>query len=307
MQKEYLFMKWMRVIAGVLILWSSSAGGATLTWNANSEPDLAGYRIYQCSLLPCTGSSGNLLTSLGKVTSFNIGTPAVTQYYFITAYDFANNESGSSNLATFSPVGSPAPPPPVGTVSLTVVGTPATGAWGILGTVADLRDVMADTYIDGLFHHTEHTAPYGFPNDNGLTATTAKFGNGSHTVQFVFKLEGTSTEIGRASVTVQEGSPSPSPAPPVGTVNLTIVGTPATGAWGVQGFTTDLRDVMATVRLDGVVHHIEHYAPYGFPDDNGITATTGRFGTGSHTVEFVFYLEGTTTEIGRASVTVQEG
>jgi hypothetical protein len=59
--------------------------------------------------------------------------------------------------------------------------------------------------------------------------------------------------------------------------------------------------------LDGVVHHVEHNPPYGFPDDTGTTATTGRFGTGSHTVEFVFYVEGTTTEIGRASVTVQEG
>jgi hypothetical protein len=64
---------------------------------------------------------------------------------------------------------------------------------------------------------------------------------------------------------------------------------------------------MATVRLDGAVHHVEHNAPYGFPDDNGFTATTGQFGNGSHTVEFIFYLEGTTTEIGRASVTVQEG
>jgi hypothetical protein len=36
-------------------------GGATLTWNANAEPHLAGYRIYQCSLLPCAASSGNLL------------------------------------------------------------------------------------------------------------------------------------------------------------------------------------------------------------------------------------------------------
>jgi hypothetical protein len=199
-------MKWMSVTAGVLVLWWSSAEAATLTWNANSESDLAGYRIYQCSLLPCSKSSGNLLATLGKTTGFNIGTPAVTQYYFITAYDFANNESGSSNLVTFTPVGSaPPPPPPVGTVSLTIVGTPATGPWGVLGTVTDLRDVMADIFLDGVFHHTEHIAPYGFPDDNGLTATTAKFGTGSHTVQFVFKLEGTSTEIGRASVTVQEG------------------------------------------------------------------------------------------------------
>ena len=106
-------MNWVRVIAGILVLWSSTAWGATLTWNANSEPDLAGYRVYQCSQQPCTSTSGKAssLATLGKVTSFNIGLPPVTQYYFITAYDFSNNESGSSNLATFIPAGAPPPPP----------------------------------------------------------------------------------------------------------------------------------------------------------------------------------------------------
>jgi len=107
-------MNWVKAIAGALVLWSSTAWGATLTWTANGEPDLAGYRVYQCSRQPCTRASSNSssLATLGTVTSFNIGTPAVTQYYFITAYDFANNESGASNLATFTPAGSPPPPPP---------------------------------------------------------------------------------------------------------------------------------------------------------------------------------------------------
>jgi hypothetical protein len=107
-------MNWARTVAGALMLWSSTAWGATLTWNANREPDLAGYRVYQCSRQPCTRTSGNasLLATLGKMTSFNIGTPAVIQYYFITAYDSVNNESGSSNLATFTPAGSQPPPPP---------------------------------------------------------------------------------------------------------------------------------------------------------------------------------------------------
>jgi Viral BACON domain len=110
-------MNWVRAIAGVLVLWSSPAWSATLMWNANTEPDLAGYRVYQCSQLPCTRTSGNasLLATLGTVTSFNIGTPALTQYYVITAYDFANNESIESLTATFTPVVTPppAPPPPV--------------------------------------------------------------------------------------------------------------------------------------------------------------------------------------------------
>lgn len=106
-------MNCVKAIVGVLVLWSSTAWGATLTWNANSEPDLAGYRVYQCGRQPCTHTSGTAspLVTLGKVTNFNIGTPAVIQYYFITAYDIGNRESGSSNLATFIPAGSPPPPP----------------------------------------------------------------------------------------------------------------------------------------------------------------------------------------------------
>lgn len=111
-------MNWVRAIAGLLVLWSSTAWGATLAWNANNEPDLAGYRIYRCSQLPCSRASGKAtsLATVGTVTSFNIGTPVVTQYYFITAYDFSNNESAESGLATFTPAGSPPPvvPPVIG-------------------------------------------------------------------------------------------------------------------------------------------------------------------------------------------------
>src|SRR5215831_2381285 len=138
-------MNLLRGIAGVLVLWSSVAGAATLAWDSNSEPDLVGYRIYQCSLLPCTKSSGTLLVTLGTGTSFNIGTPAVTQYYFITAFNTANIESGTSNLTTFVPVGYSPPPQPrslMQTVTLTVVGNPAAGMWGVEGSTIDLRDVM---------------------------------------------------------------------------------------------------------------------------------------------------------------------
>jgi hypothetical protein len=406
-------MNWKIAIAAVFVLWSSTSWGATLTWEANSEPDLAGYRVYQCTAFPCTKSSGNVLATLGKVTSFNIGTPSVTQFYFITAYDIGNNESGNSNVATFTPAGSPPSPPPMGTVSLTIVGTPATRAWGVRGSIADSRNVMADIYHDGRLVRTEREPPYCNFTENAGACGTGSLGIGQHTVEFVFKLENTTTELGRATVTVQEGnpppppplpptggnvtltivgspanrswgvqgsiadtrnvmadiyhdgrlvrtereppycnftenagacgtgslgtglhmvdfvfklegtttelgratatvqegspSPPPPPPPPVGTVTLTIVGNPATGPWGVRGSTTDLRDVMARVYLDQILHHLEHNAPYGFPGDNGTTATTGLFGTGTHTVEFVFYLEGTTTEIGRASLTVREG
>jgi len=102
-------MNWVKAIAALLALSSSTAWGATLTWDPDPGPNLAGYRVYQCSQLPCTLTSGkaSLLVTLGTVTSFNIGTPGVTEYYFITAYNSSNIESGASNLAIFTPAGAP--------------------------------------------------------------------------------------------------------------------------------------------------------------------------------------------------------
>jgi hypothetical protein len=111
-------MNWVRALAAVLVVGASPAWAATLTWNASTGPDLVGYNVYQCSLQPCTPSSGNasLLVTLGNVTSFNIGTPAVTEYYFVTAYDSVNLESSPSNVATYTPGGTPPPvvPPAIG-------------------------------------------------------------------------------------------------------------------------------------------------------------------------------------------------
>ena len=139
-----------------VLLWSSIAMSATLTWDANSEPDLAGYRVYQCGLTPCGPGSGNLLATLGKVTSYSIGTPSVTQYYYVTAYDFANNESAASNVLNFTSASSlPPTPTSLSNVTLTVVGNPATGPWGIEARTTDVRDVMATVRLDGVTHHVE--------------------------------------------------------------------------------------------------------------------------------------------------------
>lgn len=103
-------MYWGRVLAAGLVWWAGTVWGATLNWNANTEPDLAGYRIYRCSQQPCGRSYGTatLLSAVGRVTSFNIGTPSTVQYYVITAYDSVNNESTESNVVTYTP---PLPPP----------------------------------------------------------------------------------------------------------------------------------------------------------------------------------------------------
>jgi hypothetical protein len=101
-------------------MWSSTAWSATLTWDASQEPNVAGYRVYQCSGLPCTPKVGaSLLATLGKdETSLYIGIPTEIRYYFVTAYNRGNHESRPSNLAVFAPAGTPHPPPAPGALRI---------------------------------------------------------------------------------------------------------------------------------------------------------------------------------------------
>lgn len=72
---------------------------ATLTWNANAESDLAGYKIYRSvGTAPMT-----LLATVGKVTTYvDDPLPAIDGDigYALTAYDTAGNESVRSLTVT---------------------------------------------------------------------------------------------------------------------------------------------------------------------------------------------------------------
>jgi hypothetical protein len=66
----------------------------TLTWTANGEPDLAGYKIYVGTNSGTYGFPGSPFVT-GKVTSYTISNlPKGQTYYFaISAYDSAGNDS----------------------------------------------------------------------------------------------------------------------------------------------------------------------------------------------------------------------
>ena len=77
-----------------LTVTANSATSATLTWTANAESDLAGYKIYSGTQSGVYGTP----ISVGKVTS-HILTNLIngTTYFFtVTAYDTAGNESTSA-------------------------------------------------------------------------------------------------------------------------------------------------------------------------------------------------------------------
>ncbi|WDT81373.1 MAG: fibronectin type III domain-containing protein [Candidatus Manganitrophus sp.] len=75
------------------------AGDATLTWSANTEADLAGYRVYFGTASRTYGPSINV----GKTTSHTLTGLANQTYFFaVTAYNTAGKESAFSVEVTKS-------------------------------------------------------------------------------------------------------------------------------------------------------------------------------------------------------------
>jgi fibronectin type 3 domain-containing protein len=76
----------------------------TLEWSANSEPDLAGYRVYEDSIkvadVPCMGNDKACCTW----TSGNLADP---HEYYVTAYDNDGFESDPSNTVDTYPPNMP--------------------------------------------------------------------------------------------------------------------------------------------------------------------------------------------------------
>jgi hypothetical protein len=66
----------------------------TLTWTANKEPDLAGYKVYVGTASGTYSFPGSAFLT-GIVTSFTVSNLPKGQTYFfaISAYDSAGNES----------------------------------------------------------------------------------------------------------------------------------------------------------------------------------------------------------------------
>jgi endoglucanase len=71
-----------------------------LAWDANTETDLAGYKLYQ-STAGATGPFTYVKTiAKGTLTAATADLPDGTYWWVLTAYDTNGNESGYSNVVT---------------------------------------------------------------------------------------------------------------------------------------------------------------------------------------------------------------
>lgn len=75
----------------------------SLGWDANTEPDLAGYMIYRSTT---SGGDFALIATVGPATTRYLDAGVdngVTYYYLVTVFDWGGNESDPSNEAGATP------------------------------------------------------------------------------------------------------------------------------------------------------------------------------------------------------------
>ncbi|MCP9456133.1 MAG: hypothetical protein NNA18_08535 [Nitrospira sp.] len=202
-----------------LVLGSAVSQAATLMWNANTEPDLAGYRVYQCTQLPCSRAAGTavLLVTLGPVTSLDIGTPTTVQHYIVTAYDLSNNESLESNVATYTPP-SASPSPPIihvtpSSLSFTVMqgsGNPSPQTLTISNAGGGTLSWSATGNVPWLTHSPQAGTEGGSIT---VSATTDSLAAGTYTATIMVSAAGASSVLVPVTVTVSAPQRTRPPKP----------------------------------------------------------------------------------------------
>jgi len=195
----------MSLLAGQTVCFAETV---SLSWDANSEPNLGGYKVYYKAdsfSLPFDGV--NAVEGASPVDAHNLTTATIsgldlsrTYYFAVTAYNTSGFESAYSNIVTILE----AVPP---SVSLTspVAHSTINGTVAITVTASDNVGVsMVEFYRNGTLVFASNVAPYTFNWD------TTSVGNGSFSLMAkAHDSAGNVTQSDNVSVAVNnQNSPS---------------------------------------------------------------------------------------------------
>jgi hypothetical protein len=166
----------------------------TLAWDANNEPQLAGYKVYHGFV----SKSYQLGTNVGNLTSFTFTgvEPGRTYYFAATAYDNYGNESDFSNEVVCQTITSSADPNgviiPYGTVPL------AQGKSQTYTITPAPNCVIADVQVDGI--SIGPVSSYTFTNVTANHTISATFAASTHAITASAGANGSMTPSGTVNV-----------------------------------------------------------------------------------------------------------
>lgn len=225
------------------------AATATVSWNANGEPDLAGYHVRYGT----SPGSHPTVVDAGNTTSQAISglTAGVTYYFVVTAYDSSANESGPSLEVSATVPGGNTPP------SVTAPSNRSVEATGTL-TAVSLGTASATDAEDGSLTAT--------PDDTG------PFAVGTHTITWTATDSGGLSAIDTQTVTVRDSTAPSVTAPSDRTVEATGTLTPVSLG---SASATDLVDGTVTASADdtGPFARGTHTITWSATDSEGNTGT----------------------------------
>ena len=198
----------------IIIFITQMSYGAylNLTWNANTEEDLAGYKVYYGTL------SGNYETTIDveNITEYKLADlkEGITYYIALTAYDNSNNESEKSDEVS----GVAKAPPDIQNPTINVTAPTSYSTYStsnstinIGGTASDNVDVTSVTWSNkrggrGSAFGTTNWTIYNISLKSGqniiiVTATDAAGNTGTDTITITYTPSTTSTTSTIASST----------------------------------------------------------------------------------------------------------
>ncbi|HSV14191.1 MAG TPA: Ig-like domain-containing protein [Tepidisphaeraceae bacterium] len=146
---------------------SGSSTAITLTWAANTETDLAGYRVYRATSATGTYTLLNttqLLSSAGYVDSAALS--GVASFYHVTAVDFSGNESSASSTSATRTGGGDITPPAQPTGFIANGTTSGVNLSWTANTESDLAGY-------NVYSSLSPTGTFTIVNKSGLITTTS--------------------------------------------------------------------------------------------------------------------------------------
>lgn len=283
------------VFVSVVMFYSPCcAATVSLSWDANTESTLAGYKVYYIAdsyTLPFDGTGA--VEGASPVDVHNQTTATVsgvdlnrTYYFAVTAYDTSGVESPYSNIVTILEA-----VPPTVSLSSPANNTTVSGTVSVVASASDNVGVTkAEFYVNGVLNASDTASPYVYSWD------TSPLAAGSYTILAkAYDAAGNVGQSSAVSVTVIHDTIAP-------TVSVTAPGN-GSALSGTVTITATASDNVGVSKVEfyenGVLLFASNVAPYSW------NWNTTAVANGSHTLTGKAYdVAGNIGQAGNVTVTV---